>query len=150
MPHQFVCQHRVSYSECTIGNHIYYSRYLDILERARGEFARSLGTPLQSLQDQDLIFPAMEVQLKYLRPARYDDVLTIRLWLSELDRVRIRFQYLVERESDNKPILTGSTLHVCTSIHEKPKRIPPEISEKLKAFFFAADRTQTETSSRLR
>ena len=138
MSREFVYQHRVSYSECTIGNHIYYARYLDILERARGEFARSLETPLQNLQDQDLIFPAMEVQLKYLRPARYDEILNIRLWLSELDRVRIRFQYLVERDADKKPILTGSTLHVCTSIHEKPKRIPEELGEKLRAFLVPA------------
>lgn len=139
MSKQFIYQHRVSYSECTIGNHIYYGRYLDILERARGEFARALGAPLQSLQDQDLIFPAMEVQLKYLRPARYDDILNIRLWLSELDRVRIRFQYLVERDSDKKPIVTGSTLHVCTSVHEKPKRIPEEIAGKLREYFVDND-----------
>jgi len=44
MSHQiFSCTHRVSYAECTLGNHVYHSRFLDILERARGEFFRSLA-----------------------------------------------------------------------------------------------------------
>jgi len=38
--------YRVVYADCTLGNHIYYSRYLDILEAARGEFFRHLGVPL--------------------------------------------------------------------------------------------------------
>ena len=42
--------HRVTYAECTMGNHIYYARYLDLLEAARGEFFRSLGTTLRHWQ----------------------------------------------------------------------------------------------------
>ena len=43
--------HRVTYAECTVGNHIYHSRYLDLLEAARGEFIRSLGRPVLELQE---------------------------------------------------------------------------------------------------
>ena len=43
----FFChQHRVSYAECTVGNHVYHARYLDFLEAARGEWLRSLGAPV--------------------------------------------------------------------------------------------------------
>ena len=43
MANPFRHPHRVTYAECTVGNHIYHSRYLDLLEAARGEFLRSLG-----------------------------------------------------------------------------------------------------------
>lgn len=135
MPHQeFVYKHRVAYVECTVGNHIYYARYLDILERARGEFARAAGATLQQLQDRDLIFPALECHLKYKAPARYDDILEIHLWLSDVTGVRMRFNYRVLRESDQKLILEGFTTHVCTSIAEKPKRIPPDLLAQLEPF----------------
>ena len=42
----FVHRHRVTYSECTVGDHIYHSRYLDLLEAARGEFMRHAGQPV--------------------------------------------------------------------------------------------------------
>jgi acyl-CoA thioesterase FadM len=43
MANPFCHTHRVTYAECTVGNHVYHSRYLDLLEAARGEFIRSLG-----------------------------------------------------------------------------------------------------------
>jgi len=54
--------HRVTYAECTSGNHIYYGRYLELMEAARGEFFRHLGRPFLVLQEDDFIFPAIEVR----------------------------------------------------------------------------------------
>ncbi len=56
--------HRVSYAECTVGNHVYHSRYLDLLEAARGEFIRSLGPTVLHWQEQDVIFPVIEARLR--------------------------------------------------------------------------------------
>ena len=78
-----------------MGNHVYYARYLDILEEVRGEFFRSLRLPLLTLQQEDTIFPVIESHLKYVCAARYDDVLTVDLWLTELDRVRLNFGYRI-------------------------------------------------------
>jgi len=59
MSHQiFTHTHRVTYAECTIGNHVYYARYLDLLETARGEFFRALGMTFQQLHDNGTVFPA--------------------------------------------------------------------------------------------
>ncbi|HEX4645160.1 MAG TPA: acyl-CoA thioesterase, partial [Verrucomicrobiae bacterium] len=60
------CHHyRVTYADCTLGNHIYYSRYLNLLEAARGEFFRQLGAPLLRLQEAETIFPVIECRLRY-------------------------------------------------------------------------------------
>ena len=129
--------HRVTYAECTIGNHIYHSRYLDLLEAARGEFMRSLGSPVLVLQDADYIFPVIEAHVRYKFPARYDDLLTIEVWLTLVQRVRLNFGHRI-LNPDGKIILEAETFHACTSREEKPKRLPEELVEKLKPYLNVA------------
>ena len=121
-------QHRVTYSECTVGNHIYYARYLDLLEAARGEFFRHLGKTLLQLQAEDIIFPVVECRLRYKSPARYDDVLTIEVWPTAVEKIRLNFSCRILNQS-NSVILEAETFHVCTSLKEKPKRIPEELGK---------------------
>jgi acyl-CoA thioester hydrolase len=130
MAKPFCHHHRVSYAECTVGNHIYHSRYLDLLEAARGEFLRSLGTTVLSLQDADYIFPVIEARLAYKFPARYDDLLTIEVQPTLVERVRLNFGHRILNQG-GKLILEAETFHCCTSRDEKPKRLPPELVEKL-------------------
>jgi acyl-CoA thioesterase FadM len=106
----FSHSHRVTYSECTVGNHIYYSRYLDILEAARGEFFRQA-------------------------PARYDDLLTIETWLTAIERIRLNFAYRILK--DQTLLLEGETFHVCTGLDEKAKRLPDELCSLLKPYLHA-------------
>lgn len=130
MAEKFVHRHRVSYAECTVGNHIYHSRYLDLLEAARGEFLRSLGRTVLELQDADYIFPVIEARLRYKFPARYDDLLAIEVWPTLVEKVRLNFGHRILNQ-DGKLILEAETLHCCTSREEKLKRLPPETVEKL-------------------
>ena len=101
-----------------------------MLEEARGEFYRSLGFPLRDLQQRDLIFPVVECQIQYKTPAHYDDCLKVEVWLTEMGRVKLRFDYRILRE-DGTLIVTASTLHVCSSTREKLKRLPAEIAQAL-------------------
>ena len=130
----FQYSHRVSYSECTLGNHVYYSRYLDILEIARGEFFRQLGTTFLQWQQQDTIFPVIECHLRYKSPARYDDLLTIETWLTSMERIRLNFAYRIFNE---KNLLEAETFHVCTGLDEKPKKLPGELQSLLKPYLRA-------------
>jgi len=125
--------HRVSYAECTIGDHIYHSRYLDLLEAARGEFMRALGMPVLELQAADYIFPVIEAQVRYKFPARYDDLLTIEVWLTRVERVRLNFGHRILNQ-DGKLILEAETFHACTSRAERPRRLPEELAAKLKPY----------------
>lgn len=126
----FLWRHRVTYAECTVGNHVYYARYLDILEEARGEFFRHVGQPLTRLQETDTVFPVIEARLRYRGAARYDDVLTVEIGVAELAKVRIAFSYRVLHET-GRLLVEGSTVHACTSLEEKPKRIPDELAAAL-------------------
>lgn len=128
----FQLHHRVTYGECTVGNHVYYARYLDLLETARGEFLRHLGLSFLELQRQELIFPVIECQLRYKAPARYDDLLTIAVWPSKVERVRLNFGYRIT-EAAGKLVLEAETFHVCAGLNEKPKRLPESLLKLLTA-----------------
>jgi acyl-CoA thioester hydrolase len=125
--------HRVTYADCTLGNHIYYARYLDLIEAARSEFFRWLGHPLLILQAQEMLFPVIEARLHYRAPARYDDVLEIEYGPVAVERVRVNFAARITRPADGKVILEAETFHVCTSLAEKPRRLPEALAAQLKA-----------------
>ena len=129
----FLHTHRVTYAECTVGNHIYYARYLDLLEAARGEFFRALEIPLLNLQNEDTIFPVLESHLRYKSPARYDDLLVIEIWLTKLQGVRLNFGYRILNQN-NVLILEGETFHVCAGLNVKPKRLSEHLIGQLQPF----------------
>ncbi len=129
--------HRVSYADCTVGNHVYHSRYLDWLEAARGEFIRALGSTVLQWQERDVIFPVIEARLRYKSPARYDDLLVIEVWPALIERVRLNFAHRILNQ-DGKIILEAETFHVCAGANEKPKRLPEELAEKLKPYLNGA------------
>lgn len=117
---------RVIYAHCTVGNHVYHSRYLDMLEEARGEFMRAIGFPLQKLQDDGCFFPVLEARIRYLAMARYDDELVIEVWMKTLTRVRMTIGHRILHAS-GKAILEAETDHVALGLDEKPRRSPAEL-----------------------
>ena len=130
MAEPFRYNHRVTYAECTVGDHIYHSRYLDLLEAARGEFMRAAGWTVLQWQERDCIFPVIEARLRYKFPARYDDVLTIEVWPTLMERVRLNFGHRVLNQH-GKLILEAETFHACTTRAEKPRRLPEELAAAL-------------------
>lgn len=133
----FIHLHRVTYGDCTIGNHVYYANYLGILEAARGEFFRSLGSTLLQWQEAGLMFPVVEARLRYKALARYDDHLSIEVWVTTAERVRLNFAYRITNQKGDL-VLEGETLHVCMSLEEKMKRLPEEFVAAVKPHLRAA------------
>jgi acyl-CoA thioester hydrolase len=128
--------HRVTYTECTVSNHVYHARYLDMLEAARGEFFRHLGLTFLDWQERDVLFPVIECRLRYNAPARYDDALTIEVRPAVAGRTRLNFFHAV-RNQINRLLVEAETFHVCTGTNEKPKRLPEELLVKLSPFLAA-------------
>jgi len=128
----FSHMHRVSYAECTLGNHVYYARYLDLLEVARGEFLRHVGLSFRELHEQGSIFPVIEARLRYKAAAQYDDVLRIEVRVSEIARVRLTFRYRILHENGTV-VVEAETIHACTDPDQKLKRIPEALEQKLAA-----------------
>jgi acyl-CoA thioester hydrolase len=116
-----------------VGNHVYYSRYLEMLEGARGEFFRHLGCPFLGMQEAGTAFPVIGLQISYKGLARYDDLLTIEVFLNELGGIRLSFGFRI-LNAGGTLLAEGETRHVCASTDEKPKRLPKDLIEKLQPF----------------
>jgi acyl-CoA thioester hydrolase len=123
----------VVYAECAPGNHVYYARYLDMLEGARGEFLRQLGRTALQWQEADTVFPVIGVEIAYKAPARYDDLIDIELWVAEMRGVRLNVGFRILNAA-GVLLAEGVTRHVCATTQEKPKRLPGELIEKLRPF----------------
>lgn len=129
--------HRVTYADCTLGNHVYYARYLDLLEAARGEFFRSLGHPFLAWQERGLIFPVFEARLRYREPARYDDVVEVEVRVTRLRKAFLDFAYRIEKAGGGL-VVEAETRHVCTALDDKPQSLPRELVEALTPHLDAA------------
>jgi acyl-CoA thioester hydrolase len=135
-PHRF--HYHVTYRDCTVGNHIYYGNYPAILEAARGEFFRSLGGgTFLELSEAGVIFPVVECALRYRTPARYDDVLTVETTVTLAKGARLNLAYRLLNQR-GELVLEAETFHACTSLADKPQRLPARLVELLAPFNAAA------------
>lgn len=130
---EFQYPHRVTYADCTVGNHVYYARFLDFMEAARGAFFRHLGYAFADLEQQGLGLPVRSCHLEYRAPAHYDDTLHIRTWVRELSRVKVGFGYHITR-ADGEVLVEAWTLHGCVDAQQRPHRIPEPLASSLLAF----------------
>src|SRR5881392_2321907 len=102
---------RVRYKDTDCMQIVYYGNYLTYFEVGRVEFLRAQGLPMSDV-DQQVHLPVVEAVVRYVRPARLDDLLEMRCWVSERKRASFRFAYELANEAGDK-IATGSTLHAC-------------------------------------
>ncbi|MGB1788857.1 MAG: acyl-CoA thioesterase [Limisphaerales bacterium] len=129
----FTHTHRVTYADCTVGNHVYYGRYPDLLEAARGEFFRHLGTSFLEYQEEGIFFPVSEVHLKYFAFAEYDDELSIECRMTAIRGARLGFGYRITKGKCVR-ILEGETLHGCTNAAGRASRLPAALADKLRPY----------------
>jgi acyl-CoA thioester hydrolase len=110
-PEVAVTHVRVRYKDTDTMQVVYYGNYLTYFEVARVEFLRQHDRPISEVNTK-LHMPVAEAHVKYLRPARLDDLLEVRCWISEKKRASFRFDYEVRNE-DQELLASGFTRHAC-------------------------------------
>jgi acyl-CoA thioester hydrolase len=114
---------RVRYRECDPMSVAYHTFYLDYFEEARTEALRDIGLPYKQLEDSGIIMPVVEASIRYLAPARYDDMLEIETVFEEIPRVRVPILYTVRRENEDTVLATG-TVVLCFVDTERGRPVP--------------------------
>lgn len=124
---------RVWYKDTDQMGIVHHSNYICYYEAARSELLRSFGSSYADMEEKDgVMMPILEVHSKYLRPAHYDELITVRIFLRELPKARITFEYEIYNEA-GELLNTGST--VLGFIHRdtrRPCRAPKGFMELLK------------------
>jgi acyl-CoA thioester hydrolase len=130
---------RVIYGDTDQMGVVYYANYLRYFEAGRNEFIRAKGLRYRDFEARfGLVLPVAEAGVKYLTPARYDDLLAVETSLVELGRASARFGYRLLREG--LVIATGFTVHACIDGQGRIRRLPEELSRSLRADEAAAGR----------
>lgn len=126
---------RVRYAETDKMGYVYYGNYTTYYEVGRVEALRQLGTSYKEMEDNGIMLPVYTCNLKYIKPAVYDDLLVIKTTIKELPTARITFDYEIYNQK-NELINTGTTTLVFINMAtNKPCPAPESFIEKIKKFF---------------
>jgi acyl-CoA thioester hydrolase len=110
---------RVRYGETDQMGHAYYANYLFWFEQARGAWCRDRGFTYKSLEAEGIFLPVVEVHVNYRGEIKYDEWITVEVWVSELRRAAIRFDYRILNEETGKVTTEGYTWHVVMGSERK-------------------------------
>ena len=102
---------RVRYKDTDTMSVVYYGNYLTYFEVGRVEYLRERGWPM-SVVNERVHLPVVEAFVKYVKPARLDDLLEISSRVSERKRASFRFSYEIRNETGDL-LATGHTVHAC-------------------------------------
>jgi len=126
---------RVRYAETDQMGYVYYGNYAAFYEVARTEMLRSTGISYKELEEMGVMLPVTDLSCKYYRPARYDDLITVVVYIREKPVVRIRFEYEVFN-AEGILLNTGTTQLVFVDMAKnRPCRAPLVFQEKMAEFF---------------
>lgn len=133
--YQATTQIRVRYAETDQMGHVYHGNYAIYHEVARVDAMKQIGFSYKGLEDSGIMMPVYENSFRYLLPALYDQLLTIKVFVDELPKVKMTFRYEVTNE-ENKLIHTGSTtLFFMDKQIQRPVRAPQHIIDLMTPYF---------------
>lgn len=90
---------------------VYYSRYFEYFEQGRSDLLRSMGLPYSKIESLGFYLPVAEAYARYLRPARFDDLLEVTTILKEMPQARVRIDYELHDAASGELLVTGHTCH---------------------------------------
>jgi acyl-CoA thioester hydrolase len=125
-------QIRVRYSETDQMGFVYYGNYPQYYEVGRVEALRSIGMTYKQMEEKGVFMPIVSMNLKYHKPAHYDDLLTIKTFVAEFPKTRMVFSYEVFNQ-DGVLLNTGETVLVfINSQTRRPCSAPEWFTDILK------------------
>ncbi len=127
-------QIRVCYADTDQMGYVYYGNYAWFYEIGRVEALRSIGFNYRELEASGIMMPVYENTSRYLQPARYDDLLTVRVMLKTLPSVRMVFEYEIYNQTSTLLHTGITTLVFLNRDTNKPCRAPRELLERLQPF----------------
>ncbi|WP_295116924.1 thioesterase family protein [uncultured Chitinophaga sp.] len=131
-------QIRVRYGETDQMGYLYYGNYALYYEVGRAEAIRQLGFTYRELEEQGVIMPVAELNVKYLRPALYDDLITVKTTLRELPAAhKIQFHSELFNEKGELLNVGVTTLVFLQAATRQKVPLPDPLKEKLLPYFQA-------------
>lgn len=132
---EYTTKVRVRYGETDQMGYMYYGNYAEFYEVGRVEMLRSLGLTYVWMEASGIMMPVLEMKCKYLKPALYDEEISIKVIMEKMPGVKIHFKYELYN-TNGELINIGETLLAFVNMKTNRPCLPPqEFIDKLKPFF---------------
>lgn len=121
---------QVYYEDTDAGGVVYHSQYLNFMERARTEFLRNVGFVQTTLKDDlDILFVVRDIQIRFKKPAKFDDALNVKTRLVSVGRSLLSFEQNIHRGDEH--LIAAKVEVVCIGATSfKPTSIPQMMLDK--------------------
>jgi len=126
---------RVRYADTDQMGYMYYGNYAEFYEVGRVEMLRSLGLTYKSMEESGIIMPVTELKCKYIKPALYDEEISVKVFIDTMPSFRIHFRYELFNEKEELINLGETTLVFINQEKQKPCQPSDEFLEKLREYF---------------
>lgn len=131
---------RIYYEDTDFSGVVYHANYLKYFERGRSEYMRRIGVHHHQLAalDEPLAFAVSSINIRYLSPARIDDLVTVKSRLIVARGASFTLDQWVER--DGQKLAVAQVQVVCIDLKGRPKRLPKDLQTAIK-LHVAAEKT---------
>lgn len=116
----------VRYAETDAMGIVHHASYVVYFEEGRSNYARQRGRPYADFERSGYYLTVAEVHARFLKPARYDDRLTVRCWIDDMKSRSLTFAYEIVDVASGELVVTGSSKHICIT-HDGRVTVIPEI-----------------------
>lgn len=122
---------RVRYAETDQMGVVYHGNYAMYFEMGRVEWLRNLGLSYSFMEANGIMLPVVSLTMNYKKPARYDDLLTVRTVFKKQESVKIEFDYEIMNEA-GELLTTGNSVLVFVNMKTGRPVLPPDyVLEKI-------------------
>ncbi len=119
---------RVRYAETDASGVVYHANYIVWFEHGRGDFFWQQGRDYhRDVETRGLYWPVTEAGVRYLAPARYGELVTVRTWIEELQSRGLTIGYEIRNTETEQMLCTGWTKHLNVDSHGRVRTIPEDI-----------------------
>jgi acyl-CoA thioester hydrolase len=122
---------RVRYSETDQMGVVYHGNYAQYLEMGRVEWLRNLGISYKWMEENGIMLPVVSLNINYKKPARYDDLLSVKTIFKSQTSVKIEFDYEIRNEQGELLTIASSILVFVNMKTGRPTLPPEYVSDKL-------------------
>lgn len=128
---EFEISVRPRYGEVDSMGVVYHAHYLAYFDVGRTEFLRAQGASYAELERRGFRLAVVDLAVRYVQPARFDDELQLGVRLTELGRASVRFEYRLRRDATT--LVTGYTRLGCLDVRNRPTPLPADTLACLRA-----------------
>jgi acyl-CoA thioester hydrolase len=128
------CETRILYADTDRSSVVYHSNYLRYFEQGRATLMRDTGYPYKEVEESGYIYPIIDLGIQFFHALYYDDTIHIFTRPADLERVRLRFDYVILHSETRKIICKGFTKHCALNPSGKPTAVDAKTVNLWKTF----------------